>query len=466
VAALVRYNIMYVLAYALAFVGAYALVRQLGATRLGALVAGAAFAYAPWRLGQGGHLHVLSSGGIALALAMLARGHGWSLREGYRPDRVRPGWALAGWLVAAWQITLGFGIGLPFAYLLAVVAVIGTVLVLVRGPRRWLPLVNVAGGAVFAAVGAFMAYPYLKVIQAHPYAKRTVEDLQFFSPPLKGFLIAPPESLVWGDAHLEARQLLPWAPEMTMLPGYALLGLATAGLFFSIWTVRQRTLLAIGVVVSVLYAMGTAAPDRGRFTYVFLFENLPGFDGLRTPGRLVLWTTLLLGVLAAGTVGAFTERGHEVVTGDRVPGRGERIIKLAALLPFLLVLGEGLHQAPHPTVPTAPAILATARPPLLVLPSDQLHDENVMLWATDRFPVMVNGGSGFTPRRQDQIRRATKTFPDQASVDLLRSVGVHTVVVLRAYAPGSGYEGALTAPTDGLGISREETPEAVVFTLG
>ena len=73
--------------FALAFVGAYALVRQLGAGRIGAAVAGAAFAYAPWRLAQAGHLQVLSTGGIALALAMLARGHGWSLRHGYRPER-------------------------------------------------------------------------------------------------------------------------------------------------------------------------------------------------------------------------------------------------------------------------------------------------------------------------------------------------------------------------------------------
>ena len=49
---------------------------------------------------------------------MLARGHGWSLRHGYRPDRRRPWWAFAGWLVAAWQISLGFGIGLPLVYFL------------------------------------------------------------------------------------------------------------------------------------------------------------------------------------------------------------------------------------------------------------------------------------------------------------------------------------------------------------
>ncbi len=48
---------------------------ELGAGWLGAAVAGAAFAYAPWKLTQNGHLHVLSSGGIPLALFLLVRGY-------------------------------------------------------------------------------------------------------------------------------------------------------------------------------------------------------------------------------------------------------------------------------------------------------------------------------------------------------------------------------------------------------
>ena len=85
-AAILRYNILFVLAHALLAIGAYALVRQLGAGRTGAAVAAVAFAYAPWRLAQEGHLDIVSAGGIPLALAMLARGHGWSLRHGFRPD--------------------------------------------------------------------------------------------------------------------------------------------------------------------------------------------------------------------------------------------------------------------------------------------------------------------------------------------------------------------------------------------
>ena len=42
---------------------------------------------------------------------------------------------------------------------------------------------------------------------------------------------------------------------------------------------------------------------------------------------------------------------------------------------------------------------------MLVLPSDQITDMQVMLWSTDRFVPMVNGGSGFTPASWRETRR-------------------------------------------------------------
>ena len=75
VAALVRYNLLFLFAWSLCFVGAYLLARELGLGRLGAAAAGVAFAYAPYRVTEAGHLHVISSGGIPLALFLLLRGY-------------------------------------------------------------------------------------------------------------------------------------------------------------------------------------------------------------------------------------------------------------------------------------------------------------------------------------------------------------------------------------------------------
>ncbi len=326
VAAVIRYNLLYMLTHALALFGAYALARQVGAGRAGAAVAGVAFAYAPWKLAQAGHLHVISIGGIALALAMLARGHGWSLRHGHRPDRVRPGWVVAGWAVAAWQVTLGFGIGLPFAYVLGLLclgAVVTYGVVWLRRrtrpvvPRRLL-LADLAGGIGFAGVTLAMAAPYFEVVARNPSGRRTVAQIEMFSPPWRGFVTAPPESWLWGERHEAARATLGFPGEMTLLPGVVLLSLAVAGLFFSAWRLRHRLMLAGAALVSVALAAGTTFGGDGNPGYVTLVEHAPGWDGVRTPGRLVLWTTLLLGLLAAGAL-TVREPARQTAPGAELP---------------------------------------------------------------------------------------------------------------------------------------------------
>ncbi|MGI5246289.1 hypothetical protein [Dactylosporangium sp. CA-139066] len=477
-AAVVRYNIIFVLIFAFAFFGAYALVRQLGAGRTGAAVAGAAFAYAPWRLGQAGHLHVLSIGGIALALAMLARGHGFSLSKGYEPDKRRWGWVLGGWLVAAWQISLGFGIGIPFAYALLIIVVITAIIWGYRYARRWavrrpfgwkLFFANLGGGLVFAAVSAMMAYPYLQVLKQHAEAKRSAEIIGLFSPPLKGFFISPPESWLWGEAYANARSTLGWAPEMALLPGFFLYGLAFVGLFVSVWRLKHRILLGVGVVVTAMLAMGTNGPADGNFGYMALYRALPGFEGIRTSGRLMVWVTLFLALLAAGAVSAFADRAVELFADRTQTDVGNRAgaWRIVTLIPLLLVLSEGLHDPfqANPEVPAAPVKMSTLQAPLMVLPTSELFDMNVMLWSTDGLPKIVNGGSGFTPADQEILRLNMQQFPDEATVTQLRELKIHTIVVLRDEAAGTPYARAIDAPIDGLGITRTEQGNVILYKI-
>lgn len=467
--AILRYNILFVLAHALAFIGAYALVRQLGGGRIGAVAAGLAFAYAPWRLAQGEHLQVLSTGGIALALAMLARGHGWSLRYGYRADRVRPGWIVAGWLVAAWQISLGFGIGLPFGYALAliglVVAVGWMVRRVARRPRHQVgPVVatNLVGGTVLTAVVALMSLPYLAVLDQYPQAQRTLPEVAHFSPPVWGFFTAPPESRLWGSLHAAAREPFDVPAEMALLPGFTLLALALAGLFISVWSWRARLGLAVGVLALGALAMGPDLLDG--WLYRPLFYWLPGWDALRTPGRLIVWITLLLGILAAGALAALGTRARDlaVVRGSATPGP---LLRAVTVLPLVLVLAEGLGNVHYPVMPAQPVALASADGPLLVLPSDGETDRHATLWTTDRFPPLVNGAGAFTPTTLAEVREVTQSFPDPDSVSYLRSLGVETVVVLADRAVGTEWEPALFASGDGLGVAREEIGRSVVFHL-
>src|SRR4051812_3057185 len=104
-AAMVRYDALFIFAYALAFFGAYLLARELGIGPLGAVIAGAAFAFAPYRLEQDGHLQVISSGGISLAVALAGGG-----------GRLRKHWGVFFfWVVGARQPPIGWAAGPPLA---------------------------------------------------------------------------------------------------------------------------------------------------------------------------------------------------------------------------------------------------------------------------------------------------------------------------------------------------------------
>ncbi|GAB3995090.1 hypothetical protein GCM10029992_11380 [Glycomyces albus] len=198
--ALIVYNVLYIGTFALAFLGAYALLRQLGARVAGSAVGAAAFAYAPWKLGQAGHLQVLSCGAIALTLAMLARGHGWSMRDGFKPERQRPGWIVAGWATALWQFSIGAGLGIPFVYLLLGIGVVVGLFWLVKRPRlRWQTVAaDGLGGAVFSLGVLWIADKHAVVARAHPEALRDPEYISWFSPTWQSFIIAPEESRIWG----------------------------------------------------------------------------------------------------------------------------------------------------------------------------------------------------------------------------------------------------------------------------
>ncbi|MBY8875013.1 hypothetical protein K7640_24595 [Micromonospora sp. PLK6-60] len=468
-AALIRYNVAYVLLHALAFVGAYALVRQLGAGRWGGAVAGVAWAFAPWRLAHSGHLNILSSGGIALALAMLARGHGWSLRHGYRPERRRPGWALAGWLVAAWQVSLGFGIGLPLVYfLLAATLVAAGCYGLAWWRRRERPpfgrrllLADLAGGAAFGTVTLLLGLVYLRVVDLNPQAVRTLDWTTMFSPPLLGFVTAPGDSWLWGERHAAAREQLSWPPEMALLPGMALIGLAAAGLFVSVYPLRHRVALGLGVLGTVLLGLGATLGGDGDPGYLTLSMHLPGWDALRTPGRMMHWTSLLLAVLAAGLVTALAES-----SGQPTSRRRSRILtSLVLLVPLALVTLEGVNRTPHPVVPRPPAALRTAQEPILMLPAGGAGDLTYMLWTTDGFPRITNGLAGFEPATQAQTRAAVASFPDPGSVAYLRGIGVRSVVAVPSNTAGTPWEGIEARPVDGLGITREDIDGVLVYHL-
>jgi hypothetical protein len=461
-AAVVRYNVLFLLSYALCFVGAYLLARELGVGRFGATVAGAAFAYAPWRLEQDGHLHVLSSGGIPLSLFLFLRG--------YRKRSVTL--VLAGWLVAAWQFSLGFTLGLQLAYLLLALALVAAAF-----PRRSWPLLEarvigatIAGAAVLALVAVVLARPYMEVLDDHPEARRTEHQVAGLSAPPRSLLAAPEENLVWGKATSSVRDDLSSVPEQTLFPGVAILVLALAGLAAPVFRPRLRAGIAIGAVLAAVLALGFHEPRSFLWPYRWLYEAAPGWEGIRAPGRLTTLTSLALALLAA----AGAQQLWWWLRARRYRSGRRRVA--ATALPALIVaaillegsgfdLGPGLAGPSHPAVPKPPPGQLGAPAPQLHLPPTVAANRRYVLWSSDGFPALVNGRGSFVPRSFVALTSAVRGFPDRASVDLLRSSGVRSVVVHRALVPGTPWQAFERHALAGLGLRPVDRGEVVIYTL-
>ena len=458
-AALVRYNVVLLFATALAFAGTWVLVRQLGLGRTAALLAATAWAFSPWRVSQLNHLQILSSGGIPLALAMLARGHGVRLRTGGAP--ARPGWALAGWLTATWQVSVGFGLGLQLGYLLAVctaVAGVRALLAVRRGaaaPPRRLLAADAVGLVLFLGLSGLLALPYFAAVEDHESARRTVAEVTRYSPSASALVTAPADSLVWGAPKADLRADVNNVNEKALLPGLAVTLLAAVGLLPGAWSRRRTAVLAAGVAVLALLALGLAGPFGGR-PYLLLYEHAPGWQGVRTPGRLVTTAWLLLALLAAHGVTVLQSR-------LRRPAAVALGVALAAV-----ALVEGTDTAARTVVRPPPAVaLASLPQPVMVLPSEDAFDQNVMRWSTDGFPRVVNGISGFPTRELKELRDAASRLPAPDALARLRRSGVASLLLVPDALPGTRYAGLDPAALAGLpGARVEQRGDGVVVVLG
>jgi hypothetical protein len=434
-AAVARYGVVFLLASAIAFAGAYALARELGLRPAACCVAGAAFAYSPWRLEQGGHLHILSSGAIPLALALLV--------AGYRRDR--GGIVYAGWLLVAWQVSIGFSLGLPLLLALA----IGVPLVWwLLGRPIVAPRATAAGVATVLVVTALLAVPYVRVRSDEPDASRSPSTVAAYSVGPRMFATASSLNPVWGP--ITSRSNLPAVPEQTLFLGVATFLLAILGATWRGWPRGLRLGLVGAALVFAVLSLGFEVSGLGRFLpYRALYEVVPGWSGIRVPERLHTFTTLALALLAAA-------------------GASRRRWLAPVAVVAILVEGAGFGPGrwyPHPPAPKPPAGLASVQAPLLQLPAEANDNRRYLLWSTDGFPKMVNGRSSITPKRTQQILASVDTFPDQASVDALRRLGLRTVVLHADRLAGTPWQDWRARPVAALGITRRVAGNLVVYDL-
>jgi hypothetical protein len=222
------YNLLLLGTYVLSGLGMYLLVRELTGRPSAAFLAGLAFAFAPYRLDQYGHLEVLSSQWMPFTL--------FGLRRYFVTGRLRP---LAGGAAALIAQALSCGYYLayfpPFvvAYCLYEMGARGRL----RDLRTWRALIG-AGGAVLLIVGVFL-WPYFTVRRiAADVGVRSPSEVLEFSADTHAFGTVSDHSTVWGSAIRAMPRV-----ENQGFPGFAILAFAitaaAAGLARAVHRARQ-----------------------------------------------------------------------------------------------------------------------------------------------------------------------------------------------------------------------------------
>lgn len=488
VGALVRYNLLFLFAWSLCFVGAWLLARELGTGKVGAAVAGAAFAYAPYRVTEAGHLHVISGGGIPLSLFLLLRGYRRSSR----------GLLMSGWVVAAWQMSLGFTLGLQYAYFLAVLALLAAIWWWRERPRsageqatadartrgmaaslRGLPhdlvVITCIGIALCGVISVYQARPYLKVADEYPTAKRTLKEVKNYSSGPWALLSASSENRVWGGVTAGARAHVHSKNEDVFFPGGVIGVLALIGLSASIYTRRLRLGLACGAGICAIFAMGMGLTGAG-YPYRLLYDYAPGWNGVRVPGRVFTLATLFLALLAGAGAWRLAALARAWGSGFGARNAG-RIVAVVGALLVVGVVGEGAGHLGDPVVPQPAKAEIGLQGPVMDLPTDGAADRLWQYFSTNGFYKIPLGNSTFDIPATDDLRGGMSGFPDRASVEKLRYYGVKTVVLhtvmptlpgikLPAIPEPPDVQGAARKSVAGLGVTRRSVGTLVIYEIG
>ena len=267
------YNVAYMASYVLAGFGMFLLVRTLIGRVDAALLAGLVFALTPYRLAQSTHLQVLMNGWMPVGL--------WALHNYFATARRR--WMAA--FGAAFALA-GLSDGYYFYFFVVPVLVVSIVeFARTPWPRGRIVVDFAVAAAAVLLVVAPVAWVYLQLQRELGFA-RTEEDLGGLSARLGDYFRVPQGGWDWRGL------LTVGAGERELFPGFVAMAFAALGAL----VVRTRT-VATYAAITVLAIWLSMGPGGGP-VYLWLFNHLPGFNGLRVAARFSTVGALGLAVLA------------------------------------------------------------------------------------------------------------------------------------------------------------------------
>ncbi len=517
------YNLLFLSSFVLAALGTYLFVRDLTGDARAGVLAGLAFGFALYRVGQLSHLQVLSAQWMPFVFV--------GLRRHLESGRIRP---LVGGLAALVAQNLSCGYYLlyfaPFvpAYVLYEMWIRGRL----GDLRLWARLL--AGAAVVALATWPFIQPYSE-LRAEGFRARSISEVERFSADVLGYATAAPLLRVWGprlqtfgkaegqlfpgvvpvlfaaillglhapavwrrarERPKAARRLRVVVVALALIAALSLLAalliLVGRGFVFEAGPVEIRVLsLPRSIRIAALALLGLLAisPRARAFTrgapgsvvgffavslvaafalslgptvtvgdvrlcdgwYLFLYQHVPGFDGLRVPARMAMVVALFLAVLGGLGAARLAQAWKRAAPLVWVACAAFLIEATAAPIGVNVVFEEasglqrlsaGVETRGH--VPPVYEYLASLNPDAVILElpfGDPAYDLRYMYYSTFHWRRLVNGYSGGFPPWWPKLRQVYRwPFEDpDAAYRLLFNYGVTRVVVHEgAFSDGAG----------------------------
>jgi hypothetical protein len=412
------HNVLLVLSYALAALGAFGLARRLTGCAGPALVAGVAFGYAPRLLDQAYNLETLSVFWFPWFLLALER-----FLEG-------PTWPGAALVAGIW---LGMSLSSLKIFVFATVLASAFLAVAVTVGRRRIGPAHVFRLAATGAAAAALLLLYLspnRTLAREWGLGRALDEVERHSATLGDFVTIPREPFLHRLAGLEP------APDHTgLVPGVTVTALAIVGLLAVLRSpdgLRRRWLpYVVPTATAAVLALGpTLSAPWGLLPlpYRLFYAGVPGFDAIRTPGRFLVFVDLGVALLAAAGVAAVAARLPRPARGGVAAGLIVLILSESVLLPF----PGAVPRLDPATLPDVYRWLARQDPRTLALGLPMGDWVNVAAAAFHLRPT-VNGWSSFEPPLYGALTRAMETFPDERTLALVQGLGVDVILIDRAW---------------------------------
>lgn len=382
----------------------FALVRHLTSSAGAALVAGIAFAFAPYRFDHVMHLELQWVMWSPLAFLYLHR----TFETGRLKDGILTG------LMVALQMLSSIYYGVYLATLLAAGA---SLLLLARRldrPRKTIGALA-AGAALAASLCGTYAIPYLRT-REH-VGERTIDQVAMFSARPSNYVTATPDNWLYGHVF-ESRG----RPERRLFPGAVIGLLAIIGLLL-----RPPPPRAIVYLLLLVLAFEMSLGFSGH-VYGWLYQYVPVYRGLRAVARLGVFVLLFMCVLG----------GYGFAALSYGWGRRGRLALAASLAIVLAVeyrVSLPLSGDPANTAP--PVYRMLARQPAGVVAEFPVPepsglpglDPQYLYCSIFHWYPLVNGYSGTYPRSYLARLERLGNFPDSRSFRQLAADHVRYIIL-------------------------------------